>query len=158
MSRVLREPARWQQLAVRARFADGQVRDVTRLTVFSSSDANVADVTNSGLVEFQQSGEVDILCRYLDEMVAVRLTDVSPDGTSALVSFGILNLAHRDTHEHPSPLRPGQFYDVAVTLKPIAQVVPKGHRLRVAISSSSSSRGMSAIGMFSTWATATLAI
>jgi hypothetical protein len=77
-SRVLGEPARWQQLAVRARFADGSVRDVTRLTVFSSSDNSVADVTTSGLVEFQQSGEVAILCRYLDEMLAVRLTYLQP--------------------------------------------------------------------------------
>ena len=60
---------------------------------------------------------------------------MSPDGTSALLSFGILNLAHRASHEHPAPLKPGKFYDVAVRLKPIAQTVPKGHRLRVAISS-----------------------
>jgi hypothetical protein len=77
-SRVLSEPARWQQLAVHARFADGSVRDVTRLTVFSSSENAVADVSSSGLVEFQQSGEVAILCRYLGEMVAVRLTYLQP--------------------------------------------------------------------------------
>jgi hypothetical protein len=76
--RVLNEPARWQQLAVHARFADGSVRDVTRLTVFSSSDTAVADVTNSGLVEFQQSGEAAILCRYLGEMLAIRLTYLEP--------------------------------------------------------------------------------
>ena len=73
-SRVLDEPARWQQLAVMARFADGSVRDVTRLTVFSSSDNAVADVTSTGLVEFQQSGEIAVLCRYLDELQSIRLT------------------------------------------------------------------------------------
>jgi hypothetical protein len=77
-ARVLNEPARWQQLAVLARFADGSVRDVTRLTVFSSSDSAVADVSNTGLVEFQQSGEVAILCRYLDAMVSVRLMYLQP--------------------------------------------------------------------------------
>jgi hypothetical protein len=77
-SRVLNQPARWQQLAVRAHFGDGSVRDVTRLTVFSSSDSAVADVSSSGLVEFQQSGEVAILCRYLEELVAVRLTYLEP--------------------------------------------------------------------------------
>jgi hypothetical protein len=69
-------------------------------------------------------------------LVSVRLTDVAPDGTSTLVSFGVLNLAHRDGHERPKPLRPGQFYDVAVELKPVAQILPKGHRLRLAIASS----------------------
>ncbi len=77
-SRVLQDPARWQQLAVRARFANGAVRDVTRLTVFTSSDTAVASVSNTGLVEFQQSGEVAILCRFLDVMHAVRLTFLEP--------------------------------------------------------------------------------
>jgi predicted acyl esterase len=67
-------------------------------------------------------------------MVAVRLCDVAPDGTSALISYGLLNLAHRQGHSFPKPLVPGRFYEIAVRLKPIAQVVPKGHFLRLAIS------------------------
>jgi Protein of unknown function (DUF1549)/Protein of unknown function (DUF1553) len=79
--RVLKAPARWQQLAVMAHFANGAVRDVTRLTVFSSSDAAVADVTPNGRVEFKQSGEVAVLCRYLDAMQSRRLTYLeSKDG------------------------------------------------------------------------------
>jgi Protein of unknown function (DUF1553)/Protein of unknown function (DUF1549) len=77
-SRVLVQPARWQQLAVLAHFSDGSVCDVTRLTVFTSSDAAVASVDASGLVEFQQSGEVAILCRYLDALHALRLTYLEP--------------------------------------------------------------------------------
>jgi hypothetical protein len=77
-SRVLHQPARWQQLAVRARFADGSSRDVTRLTVFTSSDTAVAEVSPTGLVEFRQSGEAAILCRYLDAMVSVRFTYLEP--------------------------------------------------------------------------------
>ena len=77
-SRVLQSPAKWQQLAVMGHFADGSVRDVTRLTVFSSSDAAIAEVSPNGLVEFKQSGEVAILCRYLEEMQAVRITYLEP--------------------------------------------------------------------------------
>jgi hypothetical protein len=77
-SRVQLDPGRWQQLAVRAHFADSSVRDVTRLTVFSSSDSAVAEVNNTGLVEFQQAGEVAILCRYLLELHTVRLTFLEP--------------------------------------------------------------------------------
>lgn len=76
--RVLHQPARWQQLAVLAHWNNGQSRDVTRLTVFSSSDSAVADVNSSGLVEFHQSGEVAILCRYLDQLMTVRLTYLEP--------------------------------------------------------------------------------
>jgi hypothetical protein len=73
-ARVLREPARWQQLAVVAQFADGTSRDVTRLSVFTSSDTAVADVSATGFVEFHQTGEAAILVRYLEQMVTVRLT------------------------------------------------------------------------------------
>ncbi len=54
------------------------MHDVTRLTVFSSSDTAVAEVTPSGLVEFRQSGEIAVLCRYLDQLVTVRLTYLEP--------------------------------------------------------------------------------
>lgn len=77
-ARVLNSPGRWQQLAVVAHFADGSTRDATRLTVFTSSDDGVAKVNADGLVEFYQTGEVAILCRYLDEMLAVRLTYLEP--------------------------------------------------------------------------------
>jgi hypothetical protein len=77
-SRVQTAPARFQQLAVLATFSDGSVRDVTRLTVFSSSDAAVADVTASGLVEFKGPGEVAILSRYLMELNTIRLTYLEP--------------------------------------------------------------------------------
>jgi hypothetical protein len=76
--RVLHAPSRWAQLAVRAGFGDKSSSDVTRLTVFTSSDSNVAEVSPAGLVEFKQPGEVAILCRYLDELQAVRLTFLEP--------------------------------------------------------------------------------
>src|SRR5205814_6979905 len=63
---------------VMAPFGDGQTRDVTRLTVFTSSDPAIASVTTGGLVEFAQSGEVAILCRYLEELIPVRLTYLEP--------------------------------------------------------------------------------
>jgi hypothetical protein len=77
-SRVLTAPSRWQQLAVVACFSNGTERDVTRLTVFSSSDTAVADVNANGLIEFRQSGESAILCRYLDVLQAVRITYLEP--------------------------------------------------------------------------------
>ena len=77
-SRVQLAPARWQQLAVLAHFADGSVRDVTRLTAFSSSDEGVASIDATGLVEMQQTGEAAILCRYLDIIQCVRLTYLVP--------------------------------------------------------------------------------
>jgi hypothetical protein len=67
-------------------------------------------------------------------LVAVRLCDVFPDGTSALVTRGLLNLTHRESHETPVPLEPGRRYEVRVPLDVMAYSFPAGHRLRVAVS------------------------
>jgi uncharacterized protein len=67
-------------------------------------------------------------------LAAVRLCDVAPDGASTLVSWGLLNLAHRDSHEQPAPLEPGRPYDVRVVLKATGHRLAAGHRWRLAIS------------------------
>jgi predicted acyl esterase len=67
-------------------------------------------------------------------LVCARLCDVAPDGSSLLVTRGLLNLGHRDSDEYPSPLEPGQQYAVRVPMTAIAHVFPAGHRLRVALS------------------------
>ncbi len=66
--------------------------------------------------------------------VAVRMCDVAPDGSSTLVTWGVLNLCHRDDHEHPSALVPGERYSVRVQMDDIAWAFPAGHRIRVAVS------------------------
>ena len=67
--------------------------------------------------------------------IAVRLNHVHPDGASTRITYGVLNLTHRDSHAEPAALFPGEIYDVGLDLDHIAYRVPKGHRLRVAISS-----------------------
>jgi putative CocE/NonD family hydrolase len=69
-------------------------------------------------------------------MVALRLSDVAPDDKATRVTYGVLNLTHRDSHEHPSPLEPGQRYRVRIEMNSMAQVFPRGHRLRLSISTS----------------------
>ena len=66
--------------------------------------------------------------------IAVRLCDVHPDGASELISYGVLNLTHRNSHEFPEPLTPGEIVTARVVLDQCAYRVPAGHRLRVAIS------------------------
>ena len=65
--------------------------------------------------------------------VAVRLIDVAPDGQAALVTKGVLNLTHRDSHETPSPVAPGEIYEVRVALDATSWLFEPGHRIRVAI-------------------------
>ncbi len=68
--------------------------------------------------------------------VAVRLNEVTPDGTSARVSYGLINLTHRDSHEHPRPVVPGERIRVSVQLNDVAHAFAAGNRLRVALSTS----------------------
>lgn len=68
--------------------------------------------------------------------VCARLCDIAPDGSSRRISYQILNLTHRNSHEHPEHLNPGQFYDIYLKLNDCGYEVPAGHCLRVALSTS----------------------
>ena len=66
----------------------------------------------------------------------VRLTDVAPDGSSAQVTAGILNLTHRESHDTPSPLEPGRIEEIHITMRPAGYRFEPGHRIRVSVASS----------------------
>ena len=69
-------------------------------------------------------------------MVAARLSDVAPDDKATRVTYGLLNLTHRDSHEEPAPLEKGTSYRVNVRLNDVAHAFPVGHRIRVSLSTS----------------------
>ena len=66
---------------------------------------------------------------------AVTLSDIHPDGAATRVTYGLLNLTHRASHETPEPLQPGQDYQVRIQLNEIAQRFETSHRIRLALSS-----------------------
>ena len=68
--------------------------------------------------------------------IAARLSDVAPDGAATRVTYGLLNLTHRDGHESPVPLVPRRRYAVCLRLNDVAQAFPPGHRIRLALSTS----------------------
>lgn len=67
-------------------------------------------------------------------LISVRLCDKAPTGESTLISWGMLNLTHRNSHEHPEALKPGKKYKISFKLDALGQKIPKGHRLEVAVS------------------------
>ncbi|UTO62072.1 CocE/NonD family hydrolase [Streptomyces rapamycinicus] len=69
-------------------------------------------------------------------MVAARLSDVAPDGRATRVTYGLLNIAHRETVGDPEPLEPGRRYRARVRLNGVAQAFPPGHRIRLSLSTS----------------------
>jgi len=80
--------------------------------------------------------ELELSADKPQAQICVRLNDVAPDGSSLRVSFGLLNLTHRESHENPEALEPGKRYRVKVKLNDAAHAFPKGHRIRIAVSSS----------------------
>ncbi len=68
--------------------------------------------------------------------IVARLCDVDARGASARVTYGVLNLTHRDSHEEPTPLVPDRRYCIRLQLNDIAYAFPAGHRVRLALSTS----------------------
>jgi len=68
--------------------------------------------------------------------LAVRLTEVTADGRSWLVTWGALNLTRRAGPGSAVPLEPGRFIDIALPLKLTARRLAAGSRLRLALSES----------------------
>jgi uncharacterized protein len=78
--------------------------------------------------------ELELAVDRPQAMIAVRLNDVAPDGASSRVTYGLLNLAHRDSREEPRPMVPGERVRVRVGMKYIAHRFSPNHRLRLSIS------------------------
>ena len=110
---------------------DEQTPDDVRSACFDG-DVLVDTVDIVGAPKLRIRGRADKPMAQL----AVRLCDLRPDGTSALITMGVLNLTHRKSAEDPELLTPGEVFEATVTLDQIAYRIPAGHRLRIAVSTS----------------------
>jgi hypothetical protein len=68
-------------------------------------------------------------------MIAICLSEVLPDGGVTRVSYGLLNLTHRNSSENPEFLQPGETYSIKVQLNEAGHSFGVGNRIRIAISS-----------------------
>jgi hypothetical protein len=66
----------------------------------------------------------------------VRLNDIHPSGDVTRVSWGVLNLAHRNGNEDPQPMVPGESVSVEIEMNECGYRFMRGHKMRVAISTS----------------------
>jgi predicted acyl esterase len=87
-------------------------------------------------VELTGNGEMTVRFRATtsDPVLAVRVNDISPDGTSRPVTCGHIQTSHRNGHESPEELIPDEEYEITIPLKPKSHLFETGHRIRVAIS------------------------
>jgi len=119
----------------------GAVKD---LDIELPFDQRVDDARSLVFDSAPLSKTIEILCApvlTLDVAVdkpvaflAVRLNEVRPTGESTRVTYGLLNLCHRDSDETPTALVPGRTYRVSVVMDDVARRFTAGVRVRVSIS------------------------
>jgi predicted acyl esterase len=68
--------------------------------------------------------------------VSAKLCDVAPDGSSSMVTRGIVNLTHRDSDERPEPVPVGEPVTATIELDATAYVFEPGHTIRLDLASS----------------------
>jgi uncharacterized protein len=74
-----------------------------------------------------------------DTDFVVKITDVYPDGYSQNITpplSGILRARYRESESNPKLLTPGKIYKFDIGLMYTSQVFKKGHRIRIAVTSS----------------------
>ncbi|WP_020676206.1 CocE/NonD family hydrolase [Geopsychrobacter electrodiphilus] len=109
---------------------DQRQEDGGALTFDSEVLLETMEILGQPLVELVLSADQPVA------MVAVRLSDIAADDKATRVTYGMLNLTHRDSHEQPAPLEVGRQYRVQIKLNNIAQTFPAGHRFRISVSTS----------------------
>jgi len=75
-----------------------------------------------------------------DTDFTVKLTDVYPDGRSMLLTDGIRRARFRESFEEARLMEPGKVYELTVDLWSTSIVFNRGHKIRVAVSSSNAPR------------------
>lgn len=75
-------------------------------------------------------------CDKPQGQIAVRLNHIHPDGAATRITYGVLNLSHRDGAAVPKPMTPNAIEHITLDLDQIAYRIPSGHSIRVSLSTS----------------------
>ncbi|WP_208591173.1 CocE/NonD family hydrolase [Gracilibacillus suaedae] len=66
--------------------------------------------------------------------IVAKVNDKAPTGESTMITWGMLNLNHLESHEHPQNLERGRNYQVTVDLNVLGQQIPAGHSIELVLS------------------------
>ncbi len=98
-----------------------------------TSDPLDADLRIAGPL----SAKLRVSSTARDTDIVARLVHVWPDGRATNIQEGALRMRYRDGVARPVLMEAGRSYDVTVNMRSIAYLVPKGHRIRLTLASSS---------------------
>jgi len=110
-------------------FAADQARDdAGSLTFDTAVLGDEMDLVGQAILELEFTSSKPVA------LLAVRLNDVSPDGSVSRITYTLQNLTHIVSHEHPEALEPDERYFCRIRLDDVARTLPKGHKLRLSLS------------------------
>ncbi len=66
----------------------------------------------------------------------VKLFDVAPDGSTDIITWGVLNLTHRNSHTEPQKLKPGEKVKITMNLDATSWIFHPGHTIKLSFASS----------------------
>ena len=69
-------------------------------------------------------------------MVAARICEINQDGSSNLVTFGIINFAQRKGREKNLKVTKNKFYEILINLNDTGYEFTKGNKIRLSLSTS----------------------
>ncbi len=110
---------------------DHRPADEKSLTFTTSPLDGDMEISGPSSAELYVSSSAD------DTDFLVTLIDVHPDGYSQILREAVLRASRRESLERPTPISPGKVYKLTVPIHPVSNVFKKGHRLRLAVSSTS---------------------
>ncbi len=68
--------------------------------------------------------------------IVTKLFDLAPDGSSDLITWGVLNVTHRESHTEPKPLTPGKQVKLDIELDTTSWIFKPGHCLKLVFAGS----------------------
>lgn len=111
-----------------ADLAEDQRREVDAMSFDTEPLSDAVDFLGFPIIE------TEITADQPNALLCATLSAVSEDGSATLLSYGVLNLTHRDGHDDPQPLPINKPVRSRFALKSFGQRVAAGQRLRLALS------------------------
>ncbi len=110
---------------------DQRYEDVGAVCFLTSELADTLEICGSPTVTLK------IKSNQPKGSLVLRLSDVARNGESTQITYGLLNLTHHTGSDQPRLLNVNSWCTVTVALNAVAQQIPRGHKIRLSVSTES---------------------
>ena len=126
--------------ATEATFSDDVTMDEDRMMTPGEDGSRLLYLSEPVAKDTRIAGEPSVRLRMISDKtsthIAALLAAIAPDGSYERISRGFMNPRYRDGLEKGVDLVPGEAFTTTFALSPADHVVPAGHRIALAVTSS----------------------